>query len=132
MIRLTFMDADVQKMNKVFNQAAPKESGAFFELREGWGVTGRRLLAVRPIFPVAEDLDQQDNGILRPGARWISAAISHAINVDSGLIFVHSHPNPGNPLGFSEIDRASLASLEKSIKPLLNGPFAAAVVHPEG
>jgi molybdopterin-synthase adenylyltransferase len=132
MNRLALIQVDVDELRDVLQDAAPHESGAFFLLREGRGVDGRRLLASDPIFPTAEAWEQQGRGHLRPSARWISAAISKAIESDAGLLFVHSHPNPGHPIGFSEVDRRAIVSLAETIGPILGGPFIAAVVHPQG
>jgi hypothetical protein len=112
--------------------AEPHESGAFFLLREGRGVHGRRLLAVDPIFPTGGAWEAQHEDQLRPSARWISVAISRAVSEHAGLLFVHSHPDPGHPIGFSPTDCSAILSLAETIGPILEGPFAAAVVHPEG
>jgi len=130
--RLAFVSVDVEELVEVLHGAEPDESGAFFLLREGRGVRGRRLLAVDPIFPNGETWEVQGAGQLRPSARWISAAISKAVTEDAGLLFVHSHPDPQHPIGFSGIDRSSILSLAETISPILEGPFAAAVIHPEG
>ncbi len=132
MIRLCLIDLDAKELNDILSAAAPKESGAFFLLHEGRGANGQRLLATDPIFPSDDTWDEQGDGLLRPSARWISAAISHAINNDSGLLFVHSHPDPCHPIGFSPIDHSAITALAHTIGPLMDGPFAAAVVHPEG
>jgi hypothetical protein len=50
----------------------------------------------------------------------------------AGLLFVHSHPDPGHPIGFSDVDRSAIASLAATIVPILEGPFGAAVVQAEG
>jgi hypothetical protein len=130
--RLALMHVDVAELGAVLRQAEPRETGAFFLLREGRGVRGRRFLAVDPIFPTDSAWEDQQEGRLRPKAQWISAAISKAANEGAGLLFVHSHPDPGHPLGFSPTDRSALAALGGTISPILDGPFAAAVVHPEG
>lgn len=132
MNRLALLKPDVDELCAVLRAAEPNESGAFFLLREGRGVTGRRLLAVDPIFAPHGAWELQQEGQLRPDARWISAAVSKAITSNAGLLFVHSHPDPGHPVGFSPVDVAAIRSLVETIGPVLDGPFGAAVVHPEG
>jgi hypothetical protein len=132
MNRLALLQVDVDELLDILNAAAPQESGAFLLLREGRGIRGRRLLAVDPILPPDDAWDRQHEGQLRPSARWISAAISKAVTEHAGLLFVHSHPDPGHPIGFSPIDRTAIRSLAETISPILEGPFGAAVVHPEG
>ena len=132
MNRLALVSVDVADLLDVLRDAAPRESGAFFLLREGRGVRGRRLLAADPVFPTGDAWERQAEGQLRPGARWISSAVSKAVDQRAGLLFVHSHPDPLHPIGFSAVDASSILSLGATLGPILDGPFAAAVVHPEG
>jgi molybdopterin/thiamine biosynthesis adenylyltransferase len=132
MNRLALLQIDVTEITDVLTASAPAEDGCFLLLREGRGVEGRRLLAVDPIFAPADGWEAQSPNQLRPSARWISATISRAIEQKAGLLFIHSHPNPAHPVGFSEVDRSAIASLAETIGPILDGPFAAAVVHPHG
>jgi ThiF family len=132
MNRLALIQVDVDELLDVLHDAEPQESGAFFLLHQGRGVRGRRLLGVDPIFPTGDAWEAQHERQLRPSARWISAAISKAVMEHAGLLFVHSHPEPGHPVGFSPTDRSAILSLAETIGPILEGPFAAAVVHPEG
>jgi len=132
MNRLALLQVDVDELVDLLRAAEPHESGAFLLLREGRGIEGRRLLAADPIFPPEDAWDRQDEGQLRPSARWISAVISKAVTSDAGLLFVHSHPDPNYPVGFSAVDHVAIASLAETIGPILEGPFAAAVVHPDG
>jgi hypothetical protein len=130
--RLAFIQVDVDELLDILHDAEPQESGAFFLLREGRGIRGRRLLAADPIFPAGDAWEEQGEGQLRPSARWISSAISKAVTEHAGLLFVHSHPDPRQPIGFSSVDRGAILSLAETVGPILDGPFAAAVVHPEG
>lgn len=132
MNRLALLQVDVDELHDLLGEAAPHESGAFFLLREGRSADGRRLLATDPILATDDAWERQHEGQLRPTARWVSAAISKAVANNAGLLFVHSHPKPGHPLGFSPVDRSAIASLAETIGPILDGPLAAAVVHPEG
>jgi hypothetical protein len=74
----------------------------------------------------------QHEGLLRPSARWVSAAVSEAVRHRAGLLFVHPHPDSGYPCGFSPTDLRALRDLGRTLSPMLDGPFAAVVVHPEG
>ena len=132
MNRLALIQPDVDEVMDILRQAEPRESGAFFLLREGRGVRGRRLLGIDPIFPPEDAWEAQERDQLRPSSRWISAAIGKAITEHAGLLFVHSHPAPNHPIGFSPADWSAIRSLAETIAPILEGPFGAAVVHPEG
>ena len=132
MNRLALLQVDVDELMDLLHDAEPRENGAFLLLREGSGVTGRRFLAVDPIFPPDDAWEGQREDQLRPSARWISTAISKAVKRKAGLLFIHSHPNPNFPLGFSETDLRAIRALGETIGPILDGPFAAGVVHPEG
>jgi hypothetical protein len=131
MNRLALLQVDVDELHDLLRAAEPHEGGAFLLLREGKGIAGRRLLAADPILPPDDAWERQSEGQLRPSARWISAAISKAINNNAGLLFIHSHPGPEHPMGFSARDRSAIASLASTIGPILDGPFAAAVMNRE-
>lgn len=132
MNRLVLLEPDVREILDGLTVAAPHESGAFLLIHEGRGVRGRRFVATDPILPPDDAWDGQNEGMLQPSAKWISAAISRAVTANAGLLFLHSHPDPHHPIGFSPIDRSALASLSETVGPILDGPFLAAVVHPEG
>src|SRR5712691_595961 len=132
MNKLALISVDVDELHEILHAAEPYESGAFLLLRESRGALGRRLLAVEPIFPTGDVWERQGEGQLRPSARWISMAVSKAVDARAGLLFIHSHPDPNYPIGFSPIDRSSILALAKTLGPIIDGPFGAAVVHPEG
>lgn len=111
---------------------APLEDGCFMLLREAVGARGRRLIATDVLLPPEDGWEVQEHDQLRPSARWISSVISRAINAEAGLLFIHSHPDPDFPPGFSRVDESALVDLAKTIGPILDGPFAAAIVHPQG
>jgi ThiF family/Prokaryotic homologs of the JAB domain len=113
--------------------AAPLESGCFCLLREGRGVRGTRLLVGEPLLPPADDAwDAQHPDQLTPSARWMSACVSAALRERSGLLWVHSHPDPSFPPAFSSVDRRTLRVWAQTMPDLIDGPFAAAVVSPHG
>lgn len=82
--------------------------------------------------PTEERLGPPRRGTPQATAQWISAAISCAVQNHSGLLFVHSHPDPSYPLGLSSLDLESFETLATHLSPTMDGPFAAAVVHPHG
>jgi molybdopterin-synthase adenylyltransferase len=55
-----------------------------------------------------------------------------AINSRSGLLFVHSHPDPAQPPGLSPRDRRSLQILSDTMAPIIRRPFGVVAVHPAG
>lgn len=132
MNRLALLQVDVDEIAEVLSANAPLEDGCFLLLRDGKGSKGRRLLAVDPIFAPDDGWEVQGRGQLRPSARWISAVISRAVSAQAGLLFVHSHPDPAHPIGFSPTDLSAILALADTIGPILDGPFGAAVVHPAG
>lgn len=133
MNRLAILDDTAKTIGNQFLEVEPFEGGAFCLLYEGKAESGgRRLLVTKQIAPIAGAWESQDSGLLRPSAQWVSAATSHAIEAHSGLLFIHSHPDPRYPIGLSHSDRSSFLSLARTLSPMLDGPFAAAVVHPSG
>jgi hypothetical protein len=131
MIRLALLEQARDELERLLGASAPREEGAFLLLREGQGRQGTRLLAGDLLVPPADAWERQAKGALRPTARWLSAVISRAVDAKCGLLFVHSHPGAHHPAGFSRVDVDALTALGETIAPMLDGPFAAAVVHTE-
>jgi molybdopterin/thiamine biosynthesis adenylyltransferase len=129
MIRLVLSEADVAKLELQLAAAAPEEDGAFFLLRESHGVRGTRLVAGEMIPPPEDAWERQAEGQLRPSAQWLSAVISAAVNAEAGLLFVHSHPGALHPAELSAVDELAVESLGETLNAILEGPFAATVVH---
>ena len=134
MNRLVVLDDTAKTAADQLRQVEPREGGAFYLLYEGKGQSraASRLLMTKQIPPIAGAWESQDSDMLRPSAQWVSAAISHATEAHSGLLFIHSHPDPSYPIGLSYSDRSSFLSLADTLAPMLDGPFAAVVVHPNG
>jgi hypothetical protein len=131
MIRLAIVEEIAKRLTAELLPGDGLEHGAFCLVRVGQGIYGKRLLVSETIFPPSDAWEYQGSDILRPSAKWISAAISRASQAQSGLLFVHSHPNPLHPVGLSVVDKGSFRSLAETIAPMLDGPFTAAVIHPE-
>jgi ThiF family len=132
MIRLLLTKSATDQISAHLAASAPLEEGAFCIVHEGLGRLGRRLVIDEVLLPGPGAWEVQHEGLLRPSAQWISAAVSEAIRRKAGLLFVHSHPNPGHPCGFSDTDVKAIHALGRTLAPMLDGVFAAAVVHPEG
>lgn len=132
MNRLALLGSTAEALDRHFRSAAPLEDGAFCLLREGRGAAGTRFLASEVLFPPEGAWEARGKDRLRPSARWISAAISRAVQAKAGLLFVHSHPDPDFPLGLSLTDQDAFAALAPVLAQLVDGPFGAAVVHPQG
>jgi len=132
MNRLTVFQDTVKLLERHFLTSGLIEEGTFCLLRQGKGALGTRFLATEMILPQPDSWERQGRAILRPSAKWISASISRAIQDHAGLIFIHSHPNAEFPQGLSPSDLSAFNSLAHTLAPMLDGPFAAGVVHPNG
>lgn len=132
MIRLALHEPPTRILEQHLRASAPLEDGAFYLLREGRGRDDRRLLASELILPPPDAWEAQGEGILRPSARWLSTVIGQAIGTKAGLLFVHSHPDAYHPASLSQVDTDAMYALGTTIAPMLDGPFAAAVVHETG
>lgn len=132
MNRLAIFEDSFEAVRNHLTASGSIEDGAFTLLQQGKGLSGTRFLAIGMIPPWRDAWEHRGGAILRPSARWISSAISRATEAHSGLMFIHSHPNPDFPQGLSITDRSAFESLALTIAPILDGPFAAAVVHPSG
>lgn len=132
MIRLALLEETANELDWLLGESAPDESGAFCLLREGKGHQGSRLIATQVLLPPQDAWERQGRGILRPKAKWISAAISCAVRSRAGLLFVHSHPDPRFPIMLSPTDFDAFDSLARHLATTVDGPFGAAVAHPAG
>jgi len=131
-IRLIFTERAFVELSAHLAHSAPLEEGAFCLVHEGHGHSSRRLLVDTVLLPPDGAWEVQHEGALRPSAQWVSAVLSEAICRQAGLLFVHSHPDPRHPCAFSHIDLIALRDLGRTLAPMLDGPFAAVVAHPEG
>jgi hypothetical protein len=132
MNKLIFLDQAAEIIVRHLSASAPNEEGAFCLIRQGQTATGLRLLATDVLLPPPGAWESQGIDQLRPTAQWLSAAIGSAIEAKTGLLFLHSHPDARFPAGFSPVDRSAFVSLARDLAPMLDGPFAAGVVHPDG
>lgn len=132
MIRLVLRREDANAIEAALSSSGRTEHGCFCLLRDGHGTTDVRLVALEPMMPPADAWDDQGADRLRPSAQWISACVGRAVQERAGLLFVHSHPDVGHPVGLSATDRSATLSLAATIGSILEGPFAAVAVHPEG
>ena len=130
MIRLALNDAAASLLQSHLLETTGQEQGAFCLVRTGQGHRDTRLLVTEILFPPLDAWETQGAAILRPSAKWISAAVSRAIEARSGLLFIHSHPDPAFPPGLSPVDISSFRSLAETLAPMLEGPFASLVAHP--
>jgi hypothetical protein len=127
--RLLIEEVAEAEIRSHLESSAPLEEGAFCLLRAGRGSRGKRLLAHEVILPSSDAWEIQTPHQLRPSARWLSAVISHSIEGGAGLLFIHSHPDAHHPPELSDVDFSAIDSLAKTLSPMLEGPFAAVVVH---
>lgn len=132
MTRLLLTESALRQISVHLARSAPFEEGAFCIVHEGRGRLGRRLVVDTVLLPDPGAWEVQHEGLLRPSAQWVSAAVSEAIRRKASLLFVHSHPAPGHPCGFSDTDLHAIRALGRTLAPMLDGIFVAAVVHPEG
>lgn len=132
MNRLIFPRETADQLARHLEARTPLEEGAFCLLRRGRGARGQRLLVGDVLLPPPDAWTRQAENQLRPSTQWLSAVIGQAIQAKSGLLFLHSHPNPDYPLGLSLVDEDTFRTLARAFGPGLPGPFAAAVAHPCG
>lgn len=132
MKRLILLSTVAETIEGHLAASAPLEEGAFCLLRIGRGQVDSRLLGDAVELPPADAWAVQRRDQLVPVSWWVSALIGRAIEAESGLLFVHSHPESTYPPGLSAVDYRAFAEMGRMIAPMLDGPLAAAVVHPTG
>ena len=132
MIRLALLEEAASAVEAHLAASAPLEDAAFCLLQRGRGITGTRLVATKPFLASPDAWRAQDANQLSPSGRWLSQAISRAVGKRSGLLFVHSHPSSKFPPNLSWADREAFTRFAAVASRIVEGPLAAAVVHPTG
>ena len=117
MIRLAILENTAKVITDHLLRSGDIEQGVFCLVRLGKGNRGVRLLVTEVLLPPADAWEYQERDILRPSARWISSAVSRAIETQSGLLFIHSHPHSQYPIGLSSADIVAFCSLAKTLTP---------------
>lgn len=132
MFRLAFSNDDARTIADRFEAASPLESGVFMLVREAATISGVRFVATTPYFPLDDEWVRQGRDLLEPSPQLLSKMVSRAVSEDAGLLFIHSHPDPRHPTGFSATDNSALDRLARTLPDLIAGPFLAGVVGPNG
>src|SRR5712692_3654790 len=132
MIRLVFPEAVWSPLESHFQDAGLEEDGAFLLFKHGRTSSGYRLLAHKVLLPPLGGWEERAEHALRPAGQWLSAAIGAAIDSDSGLAFVHTHPNSLHPPHLSELDRRTSEEWASQLLPMLRHPFGSFVWSPGG
>lgn len=132
MIRLVLPNAVWTPLETHFKNAGLEEDGAFLLFRYGRTGTGYRLLAHQALLPPSGGWEERGEHALRPAGQWLSAAIGAAIDSNSGLAFVHTHPNSLHPPHLSGLDRRTSEEWARELLPVLRHPFGSFVWSPGG
>jgi molybdopterin-synthase adenylyltransferase len=128
--RLVFARHVWDELHRHLDHASPSEDGAFLLMHAGSGVRTERLVVPEILLPDEDAWEARGNHNLRPSGRWLSGAIGAAIESDSGLAFVHSHPSDEHPSELSWIDKTTSKTWADTIGPALGRPFASLVWTP--
>lgn len=132
MRRLIVPDHVRHDVQALVEAAAPAESGCFCLLRTGQGAQGIRLLVgdvLEP--PPTRGTTSAATCSRRPRAgspRWSAPRRTGA----AASCLSTPIPTPGIRRASPRPDRVALTALGPVMEQLLGGPFAAAIVHPEG
>lgn len=132
MFRLVMQGRDWDALDAQFRAAGRQESGGFLLARLGSGHESYRLLAHEAILPSDADWETANEDQLRPSGRSLSGAMGAAIETNSSLIFIHSHPDPRHPPSLSPLDRATSREWRAAVCGSTNQPFASIVWSPQG
>lgn len=129
MIERVVVPADLwSALDAHLRAAGDLEDGAFILAREGHLDSTRRFVVHELLLPPeAAAWEARGNHRLRPSGRWLSAAIGAAIETESTLAFIHSHPDSAHPANLSPIDRATSIEWAGSIVPTLDHAFLSLV-----
>lgn len=130
MYRLLIPSAVWSALDEHLRGAGPSEDGAFLLLREGRGRRDTRLIVHELMLPPRDAWEARGQHRLRPSGQWLSAVIGTAIETNSGLGFVHSHPDAAHPPSLSGLDRSTSIDWSRSLTPTLGRPFLSLVWTP--
>lgn len=132
MIRLVLPDSVWAPLEGHFEGAGLQEDGGFLLFKYGRTASGYRLLAHKALLPPADGWEERAEHALRPSGQWLSAAIGAAIDSNSGLAFIHTHPNSLHPPHLSGLDRRTSEDWASQLLPMLRHPFGSFVWSPGG
>jgi len=129
--RLTIPSDLWLRLDSHLQSSAPEEDGAFVLARSGLGQVFHRFVGHELLLPATSNAwEARGKHQLRPSGRWLSAAIGAAIETNSALVFIHSHPHPDHPAQLSPIDQATSSEWARSIAPTIDNPLLSLVWTP--
>ena len=127
MNRLIFPRELWERLDAHLRRAAPNEDGAFLLLGLGQGLRGTRFVVQELLLPEPYAWEAQGCHNLRPSGQWLSAVIGAAIETDSAIGFVHSHPGSTHPPTLSSIDEETSVEWSRVLTQLIGRPFLSLV-----
>lgn len=94
-------------LTKFLFDAAPRENGCFLLANSYRTKNTSVLLVTGMVRPTADSWNYSSRRSLEPNSLYVSKSVATADAAKSGLIFVHTHPDPRHPATFSMIDEKS-------------------------
>lgn len=116
-------------LNKFLFSTAPSENGCFLVTRSYKTKSGRPVIIVKDVIkPDEESWNGSGEHSLEPSSSFINQSVVAADTTNSGLIFVHTHPNSMHPAKFSPIDEKSNKRIFANLSQILpDRPLASLV-----
>lgn len=111
---------------------APSENGCFLLTNSYKTKNGSVLLVTKTIEPTNDSWNYTSVDALGPSSSYINQCAVTADSVDSGLVFVHTHPNAYHPSRFSPIDQKTNRRMFANVSQILPGRPIGSLVFSRG
>ena len=112
--------ADLYKrLEKLLFSTAPLENGCFLLAGHHRTRNASLLMVTGVMEPGPDSWNRSGRHALEPDSSFINRCAVEADATDSSLLFVHTHPDPDHPSGFSSIDERSNRRLFSNLSQIL-------------
>lgn len=118
---VTFPRRLYERLEKFLFYDTSHENGCFL-LTNSYRTKKESVLLVTDVIrPTDDSWNHMTGNALEPNSVYINRCVMTADSIDSGLMFVHTHPNPLHPSTFSRIDEKTNHLLFANISQILPG-----------
>ena len=109
------------KLNKFLFSSAPYENGCFL-LTNSYKTKDRSVLLVTDMVePTSGSWNKMGTSALEPSSSYTNQCVMAADAMDTGLVFVHTHPNILHPSTFSRTDQIANRRMFANMSQILPG-----------
>lgn len=126
--KLVFPKKFLEELKEFLFSNTPNENGCYLLTKTYRTQKQSVILITNLIKPTKKSWKRFSEGALEPTSSYINQSVIQAEATDSGLTFVHTHPNSFHPPGFSFIDEETNSKLFANLSQILpNQPLGSLV-----